>query len=84
LKDFPPRERHFNVVLGDYLANFPLPPLSRAEWQERFAPRETEGAMTGQAMAAAQVAPVVVASTASAPASWRAPAIATVLAAVLL
>ncbi|WP_163597029.1 hypothetical protein, partial [Klebsiella pneumoniae] len=42
LKDFPPRERHFNVVLGDYLANFPLPPLSRAEWQERFAPRETE------------------------------------------
>lgn len=86
LKDLPPRERHFDAVLGTYLANFPLPPLSRAEWQERFAQREGQGSPTSEAASTvAAAASSVSAGPPPTPSpSWRAPAIATAVAAILL
>lgn len=84
LKDLPPRERHFSAVLGDYLASLPLPPLSRAEWQERFAPGETAGSNASQVETVAATSTLSAAALPPAPVSWRAPAIATAIAAMVL
>ncbi len=34
------RARHFDATLGRFMRDFPLPPVSRAEWAARFAGRE--------------------------------------------
>jgi hypothetical protein len=81
LSDERSRAAHFAATVGRFMPDFPLPPLSRAEWLPRFV---ASGSQSAPPPAPAAPAPTV-ARTASTPEgrrSFRAPIVALAIAAI--
>jgi hypothetical protein len=82
LSDERSRAAHFAATVGRFMPDFPVPPLSRAEWLQRFA---ASGSPSAAAPAPAAPAPAVprAASTAEDRRSFRAPIVALAIAAIV-
>ena len=84
VRDERARARHFDATLGPLLSGMPLPPLSRAEWTSRFGGAGAAAARQPEAVLASSPPAIAHMSDTRRPMTLWTPAVAVLLAALVL